>query len=435
MSEEDVMMTGPEIGDLEMGSPLQPRTTTTATVSTSTPGIAEDGDQKISKSSRNTAADGMRCQSFPNLLHIANSSCTYNSKNINSPRVSPATTTAGIMLMKAVMSNKEKKEKMSENEKLMASIDASVSNNRATWSLIILSLFLVITMVVTLVSSYLYDGPELVMPRQYETTASFRYDGRDVYQEGLFKLVHGKHESRGKIPEPGCVAFHDKSRSIGQRDNKEMCLIDSERVQTLRFRPNDLAIGRDIALSTGPDSFVTLYQEGKATQNLFNVVEKDLWSYNFDEISITYIRDHIYSDSSQIMVEVEGVLAVPAPCVLFSGKTASPKDMKSFMICGRSGVDSVVMNRVSFAQIGVDISKLSADFPFITTGELTAVDLYTDSSLKGPVLSLRADDKLDMSKQDFISLVPGINGNGVITKWSLGMCALKMSVLSHVENM
>jgi len=338
-----------------------------------------------------------------------------------------------MLLMKAAMGNKDRKDRISENEKQMSLIEASLNKNRVTWSLIILSLFLIITMAITLACSYIYDGTESVVPRQYETTASFRYEGRDVYQEGLFKLTHGIHESRGKLPEPGCVAFYDKSRSIGQRDNKEICLIDNERVQTLRFRPLDLNIGRDIALSIGPDSFVTLYQDGRASQNLFNVIGKDLWSYNFDEISITYIKDHIFSDDSQIMVEVEGPLAVPAPCVLFSGKAISSKDMKSLMMCSKPGVDTTVMNKPSFARIGVDMSKLSADFSFVTTGELAAIDLYTENNFKGPVLSLRADDKLDISKKEFVSLASGVNSNGVITKWSSGLSAMKISVLSNIK--
>merc|ERR1712065_128953 len=100
------------------------------------------------------------------------------------------------------MGNKDRKDRISENEKQMSLIEASLNKNRVT-------LFLIITMAITLACSYIYDGTESVVPRQYETTASFRYEGRDVYQEGLFKLTHGIHESRGKLPEPGCVAFYD----------------------------------------------------------------------------------------------------------------------------------------------------------------------------------------------------------------------------------
>merc|ERR1711916_287932 len=123
---------------------------------------------------------------------------------------------------------------------------------------------------------------------------------------------------------------------------------------------------------------------------------------------------HIYSDSSQIMVEVEGALAVPAPCVLFSGKTASPKDMRSLLMCSRTGVDSIVMNKSSFAQIGVDMVKLSRDFPFVSTGDLTSIDLYTENSFRGPELSLKADEKLDISTNEFVSLATSANRNGIL---------------------
>ena len=392
------------------------------------------------QNNRFSVADGVmaneaRSQSSPNLPSLMISACAHSVNYNNGPRMSPATSTAGVMLAKAAAISGKDKDKMAQNEKQMILIENSVAKNRTTWSLTILALFFAITTIVTLVCSYVYDEPDSVVPRQYETTASFRYEGVDVYQEGLFKLIHGRQESRGKLPEPGCIAFYDRSRSIGQRDNKEICLIDNERVQTLRFRPRDLNIGKDIAVSTGPDSFVTLYREGKATQSIFNVMEKDMWSYNFDEVSITYIRDHIYSDSSQIMVEVEGALAVPAPCVLFSGKTASPKDMRSLLMCSRTGVDSIVMNKSSFAQIGVDMGKLSRDFPFVSTGDLTSIDLYTENTFRGPELSLKADEKLDISTKEFVSLATSANRNGILTKWSDGLSAMKVSVISNIEKL
>ena len=416
-----------------MSTPVQPTTLIpTATVPEAT-GPVTEGIKSSGSNSTTTGAsisDGVRCHSSPSLRSLVTSSCTYNNKN--SPRISPATSTTGILLMKAAIGNRDNRNKMLENERQIAILEASVSKNRVTWSLIIMFSFLIITMIITVICSYIYDTPESVAPRQYETTASFRYDGHDVVQEGLFKLTHGRHEVHGKLPEPGCVAFYDKDRSIGQRDNKEFCLIDNERVQTLRFKPSDLNIRRDVAISTGPDSFVTLYQEGRATLNLFNVLEKDLWSHTFDEISISYIREHIYSDNSQIMVEVEGSLAVPAACVLFSSKAASAKDMKSLMMCGRSGVDTIIMNKKSFAQIGVDMEKLGSDFPFVTTGELTAVDLYTENNFKGPVLSLRTDDKTDLTKKEFVSLASNTNSHGVVTKWSSGLSAMKVSIISNI---
>ena len=90
------------------------------------------------------------------------------------------------------------------------------------------------------------------------------------------------------------------------------------------------------------------------------------------------------------------------------------------------------MNKKSFAQIGVDMEKLGSDFPFVTTGELTAVDLYTENNFKGPVLSLRTDDKTDLTKKEFVSLASNTNSHGVVTKWSSGLSAMKVSIISNI---
>ena len=386
-----------------------------------------------SSSSGSMGGSSMGSSKYP---HTNSNSCGINSCNhgyVKSPRdqkvplMRPATSTAAMVLRMSLGHHLSVKDK-EDNEK------SQMSRTRIMASIIAMSCFFTLACFTTMAFSWIYEDSTLptdnsIMPNDFETTVSFQYDGNDIYQEGLFKLIHHKHKARGQgTPEVGCVAFYDDSNVIGQRDHKELCLIDYDRVQTLRFKPSDIRIPADVTVSTGPDTFITLYYEGVATNTLFNVHEKGLWSLPIDEIAVTFIKDHVYSDDDQIMVEVDGPISIPPSCVLFSNKALSNRDVNSFMMCGRAGVDTVVMNHDSFAELGVDMKKLAADFSHVYTGELATIDMYTLSSFRGPVLSVSSDQKIDLADNFFTSLADENTPSGELKAWSQGLSGIRISL-------
>ena len=93
-----------------------------------------------------------------------------------------------------------------------------------------------------------------VTPSTFETTASFKYtQGQDIEIDGLLSITHETLKS--KKPSTGCVTFEDISKPIGRRDIKKLCLTSPDRVQTVRFKAEELLIPQDVEVSTGTPHF------------------------------------------------------------------------------------------------------------------------------------------------------------------------------------
>jgi len=266
-----------------------------------------------------------------------------------------------------------------------------------------------------------------VTPSTFETTASFKYThGQDIEIDGLLSITHETLKS--KKPSIGCVTFEDVSKPIGRRDIKKLCLTSPDRVQTVRFKAEELLIPQDVEVSTGLDVFISLHKDGVPFMSLYDVTDKGIWSHPFDEIEVTYIKDHVYSDESQVMVELNGPINIPAPCVLFSTVDhLATKDVSSFLICGKTGDRSVVMNSDRFADIGIDMKKLSSDFSYVRAGALSSIKMYTENNFKGPMLQVESKEKLNMHDRIFTSLSTADFPSGELKRWSEGLKGFTIS--------
>ena len=283
-------------------------------------------------------------------------------------------------------------------------------------------MFLLCFVVIVYIGSinFQHIGHKPITPSEYETTASFQYDGKDIIQDGMFKISHGLGHSS---PDVGCVTFYDKSKNVGSRGYREICLTDDERIQSLRFKPSELKMEKDISVNIGTDAFLTLYYKMRPVISLYSSSEKDLWQYNFDEVAITYIKDHVYADQQQIMVELKGSVQPPAPCVLFSNnQPAKGTDMSHFLVCGRPGVDSVALNDERFYELGIDIKKLSRDFSHVTCGGLANIEIHSDSDFNGNILKMESNDYKNLGFETYI------DPSGVAHNWSTNLKGFKLSI-------
>jgi hypothetical protein len=221
--------------------------------------------------------------------------------------------------------------------------------------------------------------------------------------DGSYAVTRGMGHMQ---PDDGCVTMYNK-QSVGLANEYTMvCLTGNERVQSLLFRQDELKMHKDISVVTGTDVFLTLYKNDNAVASVFSVTDKDLWEYTYDEIVLTFVRDHVYADQYQLMVELEGPVDVPGPCVLFSSASPQTKVFSSsFLICGRAGTEGTAMNAERFADIDVDITKLAIGFSHVSVGSLASVTMYSDSKMKRDDVSLQLEKSShsDISKLHCLS--------------------------------
>jgi hypothetical protein len=245
----------------------------------------------------------------------------------------------------------------------------------------------------------------------FETTASFEYTGEDIVQDSLFTLVHGQKSNSAFTTKGGCVSFEEASGSF-----KQICLTDNYRIQTMRFRSKELKVSQSVVLKTGLDVFVTIYDNHKPVLSIFSASEKDLSVYNFDEIAVTYINDHVYSDPKQILLEVDGPMNTPEPCVKFSNTAPGVRvGVSNLLICGQSGENTVELNEQKLAEIGIDLRKLAKDFPYVSTGGLSSMTMHTFDGVKKSVLSLANAEFKDISQHNYQ------DSTGKYNDWSNGL--------------
>lgn len=245
--------------------------------------------------------------------------------------------------------------------------------------------------------------------RPFETTASFEYHGEDIVHDNMFTLVHDSSVSL--TGQEGCISFKETSGK-----SKQIFLTDSFRIQTMRFHTKDLRIPQSVTINTCHDVFATIYSKGKPILSVFSGAEKDLSMYNFDEIAITYVKNHVYSDRSQILLEVEGPVNTLDPCVKFSNVAPETRvGVSNLLICGRTGENSVSLNEERLAEVGIDLRKLSNDFPYVTTGGLSSMTMHSFDGVKKSTLPFSSNEFKNLNQHHYQE------SSGIYKSWSSGV--------------
>jgi hypothetical protein len=243
----------------------------------------------------------------------------------------------------------------------------------------------------------------------FETTATFEYHGEDIVHDNMFTVVHDSPVSLAS--QEGCISFKETSGK-----SKQIWLTDSFRIQTMRFHAKDLKIPQSVTINTCRDVFATIYRKGKPVLSVFSDTEKDLTMYDFDEISITYVKNHIYSDQSQILLEVDGPVNTPDPCVKFSNVAPETRvGASNLLICGRTGENSVSLNEERLAELGIDLRKLSNDFPYVSTGGLSSMTMQSFGGLKKSTLPFSSNEFKNLNQHHYEE------SSGVYKAWSSGL--------------
>ena len=222
----------------------------------------------------------------------------------------------------------------------------------------------------------------------------------------------------------GCVMIRQSSSSMTKEgDYTTVCLTGSERLQSHRMSSDSLGIRGDVSLVTGADAFVNMYYKNKPVASVFSSSEADLGNYLYDEIEVSYIKEHVFSDPLQIMVEVDGAIYLPANCAMFSNVDPSlSNDPSSLVVCGAAGKESVLLNTERLSEIGIDMRKLSNDFSFVSMGGLADGEFATNGvNLNGPSFHFGSGMRHDMSGKEFKDHM------GAVRKLSEHLSAVKLS--------
>lgn len=246
----------------------------------------------------------------------------------------------------------------------------------------------------------------------------------------LSETVHSITVTRGigvATPQNGCVSFHRATIFSEHREYAMVCLYDdSDQVQRVLFSPHKLGISGSLMADVGPDVLVTLLDKGEPVTSFFANDEIDLGTFNFGELEITWLKNQVFSDSQQIIVEVGSDKdvqssfsnGIPASCVAFSGREDAAS---SLLICGAVGKDVVVLNSERFSDIGVDMRKLAREYPRVTMGKLAHGTFDFESELNGMTVEFSRGEIHDLKQKKFVDHL------GIVRNLSENLGAFKLS--------
>jgi hypothetical protein len=240
--------------------------------------------------------------------------------------------------------------------------------------------------------------------------------GSEKLSSSLHTITQGIGRSRAL---DGCITYYRASILSEQRQYSIVCLKDdTKQVQSLRLNPQDLGVPGGLVAEIGANTILTLFYEGKPRVSFFSNTEADLGAYIFEEMEITYIKHPLFSDSQQIIVELDGYVAVPSPCTSFSSSLPSPS---ALLICGAAGKDVVVLNAERLSDIGIDLAKLSREFSVVTMGNLATGRFESGFSGMSYELSARRGEVHDLTLKGFR------DNNGKLRKLSEHLGIFKLS--------